>query len=384
MSFYPTACIITEPGEEFQLARRYWQGCPTVEKTPGGILFGGWYSGGVTEPSPANYNLLVKSIDGGFSWSEPLLVIASDPAAGKVAIDIELWLDPAGKLWLFWVERDCKLNKYHPEHLALFAICCENPDAEKLRWSEARFITHGFLRCKPTVLADGRWLLPAYDWQDDRYNYCESSDSGQSFFRCSGGKKVKTDFDEGMFFESRDSAIHLFARTVTGVIAESVSHDGGTSWSDGAPSGINAVYARLFIRRLDSGNLLLIYNNDPAKRTNLTAALSPDDGKSWPYTLLLDDSMNISYPDAVQLSDGSIVVIYDHGRTTHREILTARFTEEDIMQGGLVASGYSRSFLRHIVSKAPVPEKKSFAPVLEEGMAWMLKTAAFWDGLGEK
>ena len=187
-----------------------------------------------------------------------------------------------------------------------------------------------------------------------------------------------------MFFESRDSAIHLFARTVTGVIAESVSHDGGTSWSDGAPSGINAVYARLFIRRLDSGNLLLIYNNDPAKRTNLTAALSPDDGKSWPYTLLLDDSMNISYPDAVKLSDGSIVVIYDHGRTTHREILTARFTEEDIMQGGLVASGYSRSFLRHIVSKAPVPEKKSFAPVLEEGMAWMLKTAAFWDGLGEK
>lgn len=379
MSVRPTARIITDPGEEFQVSHRYWQGCPTIERTPRDVLFAGWYSGGVMEPSPENYNLLVRSTDGGFSWSDPLLVIASDPLAGKIAIDIELWLAPDDTLWLFWVERDCKLNKYHPEHLALFAICCENPDAENLQWSEPRFITHGFLRCKPTVLSDRRWLLPAYDWCSERYNYCESVDQGRSFVRRSCGVKMNTDFDEGMFFETRDSAIHLFARSLNGVIAESVSCDGGRNWSDGAASGIISAASRLFIRRLQSGNLLLIYHNDPKKRTNLTAVLSSDDGKSWSSGLILDDSENISYPEAVQLEDGSIVMIYDHGRMTHREILSARFTEEDILQGSLIASGNSHSFLRHIISKAPVPVPEIYEPEKAAGIAWMQKTTSFWD-----
>ena len=70
--------VNTSPGEEFQLSRRFWQGCPTILRTPKGRLYAGWYSGGTGEPAPDNYNLLIKSDDEGWNWSPPVAVVASD------------------------------------------------------------------------------------------------------------------------------------------------------------------------------------------------------------------------------------------------------------------------------------------------------------------
>lgn len=378
----PTARIIFEPGEEFFLAGRSWQGCPSVCAAPGGLLYAAWYTGGVREPGPENYNLIVKSSDEGLTWSrEPFLVIASDPAKEKVAIDIQLWLDPLKRMWCFWVERDCTLSQYHPEHLALFAIRCDDPDADALKWTEPLYVSPGFLRCQPTVLQNGKWILPAYDWSCDSYCWSESSDQGESWQRCTGGKKVAVDFDETIFFESRDGREqHLFARSLEGFIAKSSSSDGGLTWSDGASSGIAAPASRCFVRRLDSGNLLLIYNDHPKERTNLSAKLSCDDGKSWSAPLILDDSNAVSYPDAVQLKDGSILAVYDRARTDAREILCARFTEEDILkgEGKLLLAFDSPSFLRHIVSKAPIPDKKVYEKARRDGEQWVQDILKLW------
>ena len=77
--------------------------------------------------------------------------------------------------------------------------------------------------------------------------------------------------------------------------------------------------------------------------------LSEVDGASWPHTLLLDQRDGVSYPDAKEAADGYIYVCYDYQRVTEREILMARFTEEDILKGQL-ASPDSR--LRILVNKA--------------------------------
>lgn len=378
-----TARIITDSGEEFSLAKRYWQGCPTICAAPGGTLYGAWYTGDILEPGLGNYNLLVKSTDGGITWSQtPLLVIASDPEKQKVAIDVQLWLDPLKRMWLFWVERDCTLSKYHPNHLALFAIRCDAPDADELQWTEPVYIAPGFLRCQPTVLRNGKWLLPAYDWNCDFYCWSESADQGKSWQRRTGGKKAATDFDEGMFFETADGReIHLYARTTVGFIADSVSSDGGITWSPGHSSGIAAPNSRFFVRRLNSGALLLIYNDHPKTRTSLSAKLSFDEGKSWSKALVLDDSTGISYPDAVQLADNSIVAVYDRGRGDAREILCARFTEKDILEGNgkLLLSFDAPTFLRNIVSKAPMPEKESYLKARNQWQLWVKALLAVWD-----
>lgn len=77
--------------------------------------------------------------------------------------------------------------------------------------------------------------------------------------------------------------------------------------------------------------------------------LSEDDGETWPYTLLLDERNEVSYPDAKEADNGYIYVTYDWERVTQREILMARFTEDDILRGKILSP---EGKLRVLVNKA--------------------------------
>jgi hypothetical protein len=94
---------------------------------------------------------------------------------------------------------------------------------------------------------------------------------------------------------------------------------------------------------------LLVKNCPPdgKSRSHLTAFLSDDDGRNWTGGLLLDDRMNVSYPDGVQAPDGRIYIVYDRERFAAREILMAVFTEADARSG---TDGNAR--LRVVVNRA--------------------------------
>ncbi len=170
-----------------------------------------------------------------------------------------------------------------------------------------------------------------------------------------------------MIVEKKDGTLWMLVRTFDG-IGESFSQDGGYTWSPGRKSHIDGPCSRFHIRRLKSGRLLMInHHNFEEKlnkeevlnqgrnvikwkgRSHLTALLSEDDGKTWPYTLLLDERNEVSYPDATEASDGYIYVTYDWDRVKQREILMARFTEEDIIKGKCSSEG---AFLKNLVNKA--------------------------------
>jgi len=98
---------------------------------------------------------------------------------------------------------------------------------------------------------------------------------------------------------------------------------------------------------------LLLVKHGPIEkaigRSHLTAFLSKDDGRTWSGGLLLDERSGVSYPDGVQAEDGTIRIIYDYSRREAKEILMARFTEEDVLQGKLVSD---KSALGMLVNKA--------------------------------
>lgn len=367
--------IIESPNGDHGVGRRFWQGCPTIARAPGGTLYAGWYSGGSKEPSPEQYNILARSRDDGRTWEEPLLVIQSRPEKKIRAIDIQLWLDPRGRLWLFWCRRDDHYPLTDPEHMFTWAMVCDEPDAEKPVWRPARQIAPGFLRCRPTVLSDGRILLCSYDWTNGHYCYSESADGGESWTRRVGGKKLSSEFDETMVVERRDGELLMFARSSAGCVACSRSKDGGATWSDGERTDIVAPSSRLFVSRLASGRVLLVANRHASERRDLTAYLSDDDCLSWKYSLLLDDREPVSYPDAVGGPDGRIRVVYDRGRTTDKEILIADFNESDILNG---APGPGAR-LRQVISKAPrSPHDESlFESVKQRDAEWYAEFRRF-------
>ena len=351
-----TFIIDTEPGEAYRERFRFWQGCPTILRTPGGRLFAGWYSGGVREPDPENYNLLVRSEDGGMTWRPPELVISGRPEENYIAIDIQLWLDPLDRMWLFFARISCApgTKPTDPDHWTTWAMICGDPDAEKLQWSEPRFIVTGFLRTQPTVLANGDWVMCAYDRSSEYLCYARSRDEGRSWERCRAAKRLTNTFDETMILQRRDGSLLMFARDAKPLLVRTESTDqAGTAWKTAEYTSLLSGCSRFYLRRLRSGRVLLI-RNDAVERVNLIAALSEDDGETWKYTLVLDPGdpfgQSISYPDAVETPDGGILIVYDCGRTTFKEIRMARITEEDIMAGHIV--DYS-SYRTRIISKAP-------------------------------
>lgn len=322
------------PGPERADNLRMWQGISGLERAPGGRLWATWYGGGVTEDRH-NYVLLVTSGDDGQTWSAPKLVIDPDGDGPVRAFDPVPWIDPAGRLWLFW----CQATKGGGGDPYTFAMTTGNPDDESPTWSQPRLIHDGVMMCKPIVLSNHDWLLPTAIWHREKScRVVASTDRGLTWqLRGAAGVPVPKDrnCDEPMLVERQDGSLWLLVRTRYG-IGEAVSRDGGRTWPEVTPWNVPHTASRFFIRRLNSGNLLLVKHGPLDKRTgrsHLTAYLSRDDGKSWLGGLLLDERSGVSYPDGSQSKDGLIYLTYDFDRTRQKFIYLTTFTEQDILAG---------------------------------------------------
>jgi len=321
------------PGPEYDDSARMYQGIPGIERAANGRLWATWYGGGVTEDKN-NYILLYTSGDDGTTWQRVLIV---DPDRGGPVrpFDPCLWLDPDGKLWFFWAQEiagDAARSSF------TFAMTTTDPGSADAKWSEPRQICPGVMMNKPVVTTDGRWLFPVAKWfSTGSSRVVVSNDQGATFSDLGGGNipdPKNRNADEHMVVERKDGSLWMLVRTTQG-IGESVSSDGGKTWSDVKPASISNLVSRFFIRRLADGRLLLVRNNPPngKDRSHLTAFLSDDDGHTWKGGLVIAERGGVSYPDAVQAPDGSIYVIYDNERERAKKILMAVVTEQDVLEG---------------------------------------------------
>lgn len=362
------AVINTNPGPEYSDRQRDYAMVIGMDRTPNGRIWAAWVAGG---DSDKGYFVAASSDDDGVAWSEPRLVIRPPDAPTGLRRRVlvgNFWCDPTGRMWLFY---DQSMG-YFDGRAGVWAITCDNPDADKPLWSAPRRIWHGATLNKPVVLRNGEWLLPVSLWTRDRIHPAElrdgfhelddqrmahvfvSSDKGATWSRRGGVVIPQSDFDEHMLVELKDGRLWMLARTKQG-ISEAFSPDGGRTWSEPTSSAIRNPSARFFLRRLVSGNLLLVKNgpiDQRVGRSQLTAFVSDDEGRTWKGGLVLDERNGVSYPDGFQSPDGVIHIIHDRERAKEREILMARFREEDVMAAKFVQAG-SRS--KMLVSKALGP-----------------------------
>ncbi len=359
--------VITNPGSEYARKERGSQGVAGIERSPKGRLWATWYTAKGTRgvENPNSYVTLATSADDGRTWQEPKMIIQARRFVHTY--DPCLWLDPTGRLWFFWAQS----AGMQDGRMGVWTIVTSEPEAENPRWSEPRRLANGIMLNKPTVLKNGDWLLPIGMWRDNTglpniswkdeelapytqamlshdlgdergSNVYRSRDQGRTFERIGQVRIYPTRSDEHMIIERRDGSLWMLVRTTWG-IGQSTSTDGGMTWTPGTKymEAKNVAGRRFFIRRLQSGALLMVRNNGPTPaRTHLTAFVSDDDGVSWKGGLLLDEGES-SYPDGTQAADGRLYVIYDHQRyTLNKEgkkgiggVFMSVFREDDVRAG---------------------------------------------------
>lgn len=333
-SFLNPPQIINNPTsvDEYKPEFRKFTGISSLAVSPKGRIWAVWYTGKSPGEDENNYVVISSSEDGGDTWQE---IMAIDPNADGAAraFDPELWVDPKGKLWVFWAQA-----VGHTGTLAgVWSMTTKNPDSENPKWSEPQRLTNGIMMCKPVVLSTGEWVLPVSTWRltDNSAKMIVSTDNGKNWEERGAvniPQKVRS-YDEHNIVEKKDGSLWMLVRTSYG-IGESTSTNRGISWSPLIPSKIKHPSARFFIRRLNSGNFLLVKHGPidiKTGRSHLMAFISKNDGDSWSKGLLLDERPGVSYPDGQQLNDGRIILTYDYNRTKEQLILMTSFTEEDIL-----------------------------------------------------
>lgn len=359
--------IVKNPSSDpsYTPASRRFTGIPSLAVHPGGTMWAVWYAGISPGEDLNNYVVVSVSRDQGKTWEE-FAVIDPDGPGPVRAYDPEIWLAPDGNIMIFWAQAAAQSggtwSLVSDGTLAgVWSMTVTNPEGADPGFTEPRRFTDGVMMCKPLVLSTGEWVLPASYWKMDTESarMVVSNDGGITW-SVRGGASVPDavrSYDEHMILERKDGSLWMLIRTKYG-IGESVSHDRGYTWSPLVPSRLQHPAARFFIRRLHSGNLLLVKHGPVDLRTgrsHLMAFVSGDDGFTWSNGLLLDERPGVSYPDGQQTSDGTICITYDYSRTKDQNILFTSFSEAEVAHptGRTILEVYNR---RRIISQGGIKQ----------------------------
>lgn len=138
--------------------------------------------------------------------------------------------------------------------------------------------------------------------------------------------------------ELENGEIFMLLRTGTSNFYEARSKDGGKTWSQPAKNSLVGHNTPASLWKLDQNpkEIIVIWNDHPLERDNLSVAISKDGGKAWsqPKKVAVKDGkpknyhdLQVSYPGLVQDKEGNFVAVWQKqlpdGRG--REIRWARF-----------------------------------------------------------
>lgn len=192
-------------------------------------------------------------------------------------------------------------------------------------WSEPRRLPQGILgpiKNKPIALADGRLLCPSSDEEGRWRLHLEWTNVDATAWRRGPPLNDGRAFAaiQPTLLAHGGGRLQLLCRTRQGTIGACWSNDGGETWTPLTPtdlpnpdSGIDAV-------TLSSGQALLVYNHSQTGRTPLNLAVS-DDGHRWSALAILESQPGeYSYPAIIQGGDGTVHVTYTWNRRRIRHV----------------------------------------------------------------
>jgi sialidase-1 len=273
--------------------------------------------------------ILRRSPDGGKSWG-PVQVVHEEGGAAKITIGNPCPVQEreTGTIWMPFTRN----NK---------AVFVTRSDDDGATWAPPVDVTKDVMKPEWIWVAtgpgvgiqtrSGRLVIPcdnkvAGEKGEVRRSHVMFSDDRGKTWKLGGLLGVET--NECQVVERQDGSLLLNMRSYHGKNrrAAATSSDGGLTWSEVAleEALIEPVCQASLIAL--GGGRLLFSNPASKKREKLTVRSSPDDGRTWPASNVLNAGPS-GYSSLAVLPDGSIGCLYERGEKTYRDKITlARFT----------------------------------------------------------
>lgn len=260
-----------------------------------------------------------RLVKGESTWREPK-IIADTPwrSEGNPVI----WQAPDGLVWLFYVNR-------YGDTWSTSRVKAKVSKDGAYTWSDSFMVTMDegtMVRGRPIVLSTGEYMLPVYiETGHDtelvggdtasffmRFNPKTKNWNQTEYIHCDNGNlqpQVEQITDDYFICYMRRAG--GYEPTTDGWMLRSESHDGGWTWTGAEKTSFKNPNAAVDFLKLQSGNLLLVFNDNMNDRTPLTLALSTDGDQTYAYKRdILTGENTFAYPYAIQTRDGKIHIVY--------------------------------------------------------------------------
>lgn len=298
------------------------------------VLFYTQFYGGPADHSAARI-VSIESADGGRSWSgTPRVVVANRGGCNVMSVSV-LRLQ-SGKMALFYLVKnswiDCR-------------PCLQISSDEGASWSDPRLVVNapgyfvlnndrviqlqGGRLCVPVAFHRSRDTDPASSRSFDSRAmalWYLSDDEGQSWREAETWWALpvrgRTGLQEPGVVELANGDLLSWARTDQGTQFGFRSTDRGETWSAPQATPLSSPVSPASIKRLPgSAELLAVYNDHSGrfphvagKRTPLVAAISSDDGASWPKRRVLENDPDGWYCyTAIHFVEDAVLLAYCAG-----------------------------------------------------------------------
>lgn len=249
-----------------------------------GSLLLGWtefYAGDGADHGPARI-AGKRSTDAGRTWGDRYTLVEND--GGCNVMEVNFLRLKTGALALFYCQKNSESTDCR--------VMMRTSSDEGQTWVAPRQLSAdnkytGLTNGRSIRITSGRILLEAWEGGD---SYCYlSDDEGMSWRESQRVQPADGPSYEPACVELRDGRVLMLMRTGLGGQFQSISADGGQSWTPPAPTQLTGTAAPVSISRVPTtGHLLAIWNNNLGKdlpgnvgRTPLTAAISRDEGETW-------------------------------------------------------------------------------------------------------
>jgi predicted neuraminidase len=309
----------------------------TIVETPGGLLCA-WF-GGKFERHPEVGIWLARHDNG--HWLAPVEVANGVQADGRryPTWNPVLFQPRRGPLMLFY--------KVGPDPASWWGMLLTSSDGGKT-WSGPRRLPDrvlGPVKNKPLQLANGDILCAssteAGGWS---IHFERTSDLGATWHTTRpAGSTPAIQAIQPALLQREDGRIQAIGRSQQDRVFSVVSTDGGQSWGAMALLDLPNPNSGLDAVTLSDGRSVIVYNHArstkgrwDAGRDVLNVAVS-NDGKAWSAALLLEDErgQEFSYPAVIQSADGLVHITYTWKRQRIRHVVLdpSRLTLRPIVNG---------------------------------------------------